>query len=193
MEIRQHPDQPELTALLEDSAVKLDNDIKSLLIYGRAGNRAAREDCSLAEVIHSVVRITSFDPVLKARVSFEEHLQPVSLQLSPLDFRMAVENLVRNAAEAIHATGRRGTVRVSCTEAWLLVEDNGRGMPACRTCASPNCTDCHQFALGKTTKATGTGLGVLQVQEFCRSHGYELLFEQLVPGGTRACIRFRQI
>lgn len=93
--------------------------------------------------------------------------------------RAALENLVRNAREAIAERGR-GHVRVVVEarerELALRVEDDGPGMDAR--------TRERAFDDFYTTKATGSGLGLAYVARVARAHGGRARIESEEGKGT---------
>ncbi|MEO8242180.1 MAG: HAMP domain-containing sensor histidine kinase [bacterium] len=94
-------------------------------------------------------------------------------------------NLVRNASQAILATGKEGTIEISGGETdsewWIKVGDSGPGLP-------PKARD-HLFAAfqGGTRKG-GTGLGLAIAAELVRGHGGSLMLERSDSEGTAFAI-----
>ena len=94
-------------------------------------------------------------------------------------------NLVRNACQAIMATGQEGTVELSAGETdaewWIKVGDTGPGLPAkARE---------HLFAAFQGgTRRGGTGLGLAIAAELVRGHGGKLLLERSDADGTEFTI-----
>ncbi len=90
-------------------------------------------------------------------------------------------NLVRNARQAIIATGRPGEISVRATEDdaawWIEVADTGPGLP-------PKARD-HLFQpfQGGVTKG-GSGLGLAIAAELIRGHGGRLDLARTGPEGT---------
>jgi len=96
--------------------------------------------------------------------------------------RQALLNLVRNAVDAVAAGG---TVRVgvhhredeSGSHVDVVVEDNGPGIAA---------ADRERvFSPFFTTKADGTGLGIVVAREIAREHGGNLAVDDSALGGAR--------
>lgn len=101
-------------------------------------------------------------------------------------FFRVIANLVRNARQAIVATGQPGQVYVRAGEdahAWCVeVIDTGPGLP--------QQAQAHLFKpfQGGFTKG-GTGLGLAISAELVRGHGGALLLSQTGPQGTTFVIR----
>ncbi len=97
-----------------------------------------------------------------------------------------VSNLVRNARQAIEATGRDGTIEISGGENdgewWIVVGDSGPGLPAkARE---------HLFAAFQGgARAGGTGLGLAIAAELVRGHGGRLDLTRSDSEGTEFVIR----
>ena len=97
-----------------------------------------------------------------------------------------LSNLVRNARQAIEATGRDGTIEISGGENdgewWIIVGDSGPGLP-------PKARD-HLFAAFQGgARAGGTGLGLAIAAELVRGHGGRLELTRSDAEGTEFVIR----
>jgi signal transduction histidine kinase len=94
-------------------------------------------------------------------------------------------NLVRNARQAIEATGQEGTIELSCGETdaewWISVGDSGPGLP-------PKARE-HLFAAFQGgARAGGTGLGLAIAAELVRGHGGRLDLARSDAEGTQFVI-----
>jgi two-component system, NtrC family, nitrogen regulation sensor histidine kinase NtrY len=116
---------------------------------------------------------------------------PVRLACDARQVSQALVNLLKNAAESIHS--REGAappgviavrVRESPQQTALVVEDNGRGLPAegRERLAEPYVT----------TRTKGTGLGLAIVKKIMEDHGGELLLEDREGGGARVALLFNR-
>jgi two-component system nitrogen regulation sensor histidine kinase NtrY len=112
----------------------------------------------------------------------------------PCDARQvsqALVNLLKNAAESIHARDGAvppGEIAVRLEDAAgqvaLVVEDNGRGLPkeGRERLAEPYVT----------TRAKGTGLGLAIVKKIMEDHGGELVLDDREGGGARVMLIFHR-
>ncbi len=97
-----------------------------------------------------------------------------------------LSNLVRNARQAIEATGQPGTIEISGGEDeqdwWIRVGDTGPGLPAkARE---------HLFsAFQGGARKGGTGLGLAIAAELVRGHGGRLDLARSDEDGTEFIIR----
>lgn len=97
-----------------------------------------------------------------------------------------LSNLIRNARQAIEATGQPGTIEVSAgedeAEWWIRIGDTGPGLP-------PKARE-HLFAAfqGGARKG-GTGLGLAIAAELVRGHGGQLDLARSDAEGTEFIIR----
>ncbi|OIQ38222.1 MAG: sensor histidine kinase [Roseobacter sp. MedPE-SWde] len=93
-----------------------------------------------------------------------------------------VMNLVRNARQAIVATGTPGSVTISAREEddawWITVSDTGPGLPKR---AQDNLFTPFQGSVRKG----GSGLGLAIAAELTRGHGGSVQLSQTGPGGSR--------
>ncbi|MEM7711248.1 MAG: HAMP domain-containing sensor histidine kinase, partial [Pseudomonadota bacterium] len=102
-------------------------------------------------------------------------------RLDPEQMHRVVGNLVRNARQAIQATGQPGTVRISAEETpgtiYLRVADDGPGLP-------PKAQENLFQAFQGNVRKGGTGLGLAIASELVRGHGGRLDLEKSDATGT---------
>jgi len=121
-------------------------------------------------------------------VLFDAPTDPVPVRIDRIMLRRAVDNLLRNALQALR--GRGGTVWVRAEsrdvteadgtvvpQAWLVVEDDGPGIPADER--------ARVFEPYFTTKPEGTGLGLAIVRKVCLDHDGDVGLEPRPEGGAR--------
>ena len=116
-----------------------------------------------------------------------ENIPPLfSLRADPEQLFRVVSNLVRNARQAIVASGKPGEITVSAYEDadnwWIEIADTGPGLP--------KKAQEHLFTpfQGGVSKG-GTGLGLAIASELIRGHGGALELDRTGPGGTVFSIR----
>ncbi len=142
-----------------------------------------RDRQDLNQLLHESLRLLEQD--LEARkiaveLDLAESMPPAMVDQG--QFQQVFYNLVRNAYQAIASSEGRITIRtrVSDYEYVISIEDNGTGI-------SPE----HMGALFepyRTTKSSGSGLGLLIVRRIIREHGGEIAIESEVNQGTRVLI-----
>ena len=91
---------------------------------------------------------------------------------------------MRNAAQAIDAAGRPGSVRVAATAPAGLdirVADTGPGLPA-------KARDNLFQPFRGNARQGGSGLGLVIAAELVRGHGGALTLERTGPDGTCFCV-----
>lgn len=108
------------------------------------------------------------------------------IRADPEQLYRVLSNLVRNARQAIEATGQAGTIEVSARESaedWMIrVGDTGPGLPA-------KARD-HLFeAFQGGARKGGTGLGLAIAAELVRGHGGRLELARSDAEGTEFLIR----
>ncbi len=107
------------------------------------------------------------------------------LRADPEQLYRVVSNLLRNARQAIEATGQPGTIEVSAgedaAEWWIRVGDTGPGLPAK---ARENLFAAFQGGARKG----GTGLGLAIAAELVRGHGGRLELLRSDTEGTEFMI-----
>ena len=161
---------------------RLDNILRQFLQAIRP-TTPHRERCDLLKVLRDAVHL--LEPELECRgVSIELDLAedfPV-MDADAGQFQQVFYNLVRNAFQAIG--GKDGSIRISARandfEATFSIEDNGTGIPP------------EQMGLlfepYRTTKQSGSGLGLLIVRRVVREHGGEIEIQSEPGAGTRVLI-----
>ncbi|MGL4322116.1 MAG: sensor histidine kinase [Paracoccaceae bacterium] len=109
-----------------------------------------------------------------------------TLRADPDQLYRILSNLVRNAKQAIEATGKSGTIEVSAAEdeqGWTIrVGDTGPGLPA-------RAKDFLFTAFQGGVRKGGTGLGLVISAELVRGHGGTLDLLRSDEDGTEFLIR----
>ncbi|HSP44315.1 MAG TPA: ATP-binding protein, partial [Luteolibacter sp.] len=142
-----------------------------------------RERGDIHAILHETLRL--MEPELASRkirveLDLAESLPPALIDSG--QFQQVFYNLMRNAYQALPASGGRITIRSRANdyEYVISIEDNGVGI-------SPE----HMGAIFepyRTTKSSGSGLGLLIVRRIIREHGGEISLESEEGEGTRVII-----
>lgn len=142
-----------------------------------------RERTDLHALLHETLRL--LEPELASRdISVELDLASgfPPAEVDPSQFQQVFYNLLRNAYQAIR--GNDGRIRIATFandyESRISITDNGSGI-------SPEQMGS-LFEPYKTTKQSGTGLGLLIVRRVVRSHGGEIEIESEPDQGTTITI-----
>lgn len=131
--------------------------------------------------------LIALSPELESReipVKLDLSPQLPSLELDPTQIKQALYNVIRNAYQAVDQGAGEISIKTHVTdyEVTLAISDNGTGI-------SPE-TMGAMFEPFKTTKANGTGLGMLIVRRILREHGGELEVESEAGVGTKVTLYF---
>jgi PAS domain S-box-containing protein len=161
---------------------RLDAILKQFLHAVRP-TKPARKSCDLHALLRETVRL--LEPELASRhiaveLDLAEKLPPANVD--PGQFQQIFYNLIRNAYQALPGSNGHITLRTRFTdyEFAITIEDNGTGI-------SPE----HMGALFepyRTTKSSGSGLGLLIVRRIVREHGGEIEIDSQENHGTRILI-----
>ena len=120
-------------------------------------------------------------PALEVRVSCAT--KPMPVRMDPMMLRRGVDNIVRNAIQAVHAAHPDGggavLLRAYATSDHAVIElrDNGPGILASNW--------ERVFDPYYTTKAEGTGLGLAIVKKVVLEHGGHITLDRAPEGGAR--------
>jgi two-component system, sporulation sensor kinase E len=174
-------DQAELGALLataQGEIKRLDSILKQFLHAVRPTS-PVREKRQLHEILKTT--LSTLEAELKSRRAQVTLDLADSLPLLDLDanqIQQALYNLIRNAAQALPASGGNLWINTESGdfEVTLSIRDDGSGI-------SPE----HMGSLYepyKTTKNSGTGLGLIVVRRIIREHGGEIEVQSEVNEGT---------
>ncbi|SDF41568.1 sensor histidine kinase [Limimaricola pyoseonensis] len=159
---------------------------ESTLAFGRAEEpppRLARVE--LSQLVSDVVDAERLATGAEQVEFVEEVPAGLTLRADSEQLYRVLSNLVRNARQAIAATGGAGRVTLSAREEddawWIHVADTGPGLP-------PKARE-HLFSAfrGKVAKG-GTGLGLAIAAELIRGHGGRLELWRSDESGTEFAI-----
>lgn len=126
--------------------------------------------------------------LVEKNISVEtEFDQSISLKLDPFYFSRAIQNLIRNAYEALH---ERGVLKINLIKTTyldkervhIMIEDNGVGM-------SPEQV-AKIYDEFRTTKRGGLGLGLAITRKIIREHGGDIQVKSSLGHGTCFTISF---
>ncbi|RMD89504.1 MAG: sensor histidine kinase [Alphaproteobacteria bacterium] len=161
---------------------------ESTLAFGRAEEPPPTlRRVGLKALVAEVIDSESLSVAEGARVDFIEEV-PAGMQVraDPEQLYRVLGNLVRNARQAIEASGRPGEVRISACEddgQWTItVRDTGTGLPdrAREKLFSP---------FEGAARKGGIGLGLAISMELVQGHGGTLELAETGPAGTAFVIR----
>ncbi len=181
--------KPKERAPLEENLATAREEIQRLDAILKQFLQAVRPTTPLRERadLHALLRETLelLEPELASRhigvqLDLAETMPPARVDTG--QFQQVFYNLIRNAAQAIPGSGGRISIRtlVNEYEHIISIEDNGTGI-------SPE----HMGAIFepyRTTKPSGSGLGLLIVRRIVREHGGEIAIESEPQRGTRVII-----
>ncbi len=187
-------EREEVATMAKRAAGHLESTINDLLFAVRAYQRTDYEAISLNACVRSMVEVLRSTPIFRSKIQIDLCLsEPDTVWASPIALMQVLDNLMTNAGEAMVDTDDRFVIQIS-TEfdagvVRLAIEDQGPGIVFCGRCSDPNgCIDCREFAMGRSTKPNGSGIGMVFVQHVLREMGGTL---RLRPGdgrGTRAIV-----
>ena len=167
---------------LVGSLARAVNLTEGVLAFGRADESPPRLEPVAALPLLREVQEAEQLAVARALCRIEiDAPATLTLRADPEQLHRVLGNLVRNARQAIVASGRPGTVTVTAGEgegAWILrVRDDGPGLP-------PRARDNLFTAFRGGTRKGGSGLGLAIAAELVRGHGGRLDLEDSDADGT---------
>ncbi|MDV7142568.1 HAMP domain-containing sensor histidine kinase [Tropicimonas sp. TH_r6] len=186
METSQDPAVQRAAPKLVNSISRAVNLCESTLAFGKAEEPAPRLElihpaCVVTDVIESE-RLAVGD----AEISFAEDVPAgMILRADPEQLYRVISNLVRNARQAILASGKSGEICVAADEGdagWTVtVTDTGPGLP-------PKAQEYLFQPFQGGTRKGGSGLGLAISADLVRGHGGSLELLRTGPEGTAFAI-----
>jgi len=166
---------------------RLDTILKQFLQAIRPTQPDHRENKSLQ--LHDLLRdtLSVLAPELEERnvqISLDLAENPPRLKLDGNQIKQALYNLLKNAFQALPASGGLIEIssRVTDYEVTLAIRDHGSGI-------SPELMGS-LFEPFRSTKKSGSGLGLLIVRRIIREHGGEIEIESQAGEGTTITLYF---
>ncbi|KIC11646.1 ATPase [Leisingera sp. ANG-M1] len=182
IEMSEDPLVRRLAPKLVNSITRAVSLCEGTLAFGRAEEPApAFAHVALGELAADIAESETL-AAGEAGVEIVSEVAPgLMLRADPEQLFRIIMNLVRNARQAIAATGKPGRVVISASdgdEAWLItVADTGPGLPKK---AQDNLFTPFQGGARKG----GTGLGLAIAGELARGHGGSVMLKNTGPEGT---------
>nr|WP_246534407.1 HAMP domain-containing sensor histidine kinase [Aliiroseovarius lamellibrachiae] len=182
MEMSEDPMVKRIGPKLMNSISRAINLCENTLAFGKAEEPAPRlERIDLANLVGDIIdseRLSAGDHDL----SFAEDVPSgLMLRADPEQLYRVLSNLVRNARQAIVASGKPGEIAICAGEAddsWTIdVRDTGPGLPLSTR------ENLFQPFAGSNRKG-GSGLGMAIAAELIRGHGGELTLAETGETGT---------
>ncbi len=183
MEMSEDPMVKRIGPKLMNSISRAVSLCENTLAFGKAEEPAPRlERIELANLVGDIIdseRLSAGDHDL----SFAEDVPSgLMLRADPEQLYRVLSNLVRNARQAIVATGKPGEIAICASEgddSWIIdVRDTGPGLPLSTR------ENLFQPFAGSNRKG-GSGLGMAIAAELIRGHGGELALAETGEAGTR--------
>jgi len=138
---------------------------------------------SIQDSVPAILEDISEDGPAPVEVRVSCATKPMHVRMDPMMLRRGVDNILRNAIQAVYAAKPTGgghvLLRAYSIEktAFIEVRDNGPGIPQ---------GDWERiFDPYYTTKAEGTGLGLAIVKKVVLEHGGEVDLDRAPEGGAR--------
>lgn len=172
-------------AQVREAASQIAQTTRDMTTYARESD-SPLESVRIDELARLALRMTA--GFVRDKAAIYERLDPVPALVGrsgPL--AQLIVNLLMNAAQALSASGRYGTIRVETSlhqgNVLLSVEDDGPGIP--------QQIAAQIFEPYFTTKAAGhgTGLGLAICREIAQAHGGDVTLEPAAGQGARFVLR----
>ena len=160
-------------AAMEQEAGELGGLLERFLRFAQP-HELLRQRCDLAELVtEAAARVAASSPAVVPKLA----LAPCEVVVDRMAVGVIVENLLRNAVEAVGGTGSVRVLTAATGDyARVVVEDDGPGV-------SPQVAD-RLFRPFVSTKPSG-GLGLAMSRRLARLHGGDVVYEPCEGHGAR--------
>ena len=184
LEGEEKEDLNKLLGTAKQEIKRLDNILKQFL-HALRPQDSMREKVQLHNVLRDTLATLEAELIernVKVNLELIENLPLIDLDAGQI--QQALYNLIRNSAQALTAEDGQITIETKFTdhEIVMSISDNGKGI-------SPE----HMGALFepfRTTKKSGSGLGLLIVRRILREHGGEMEIDSEENKGTTVNLYF---
>jgi len=167
------------TAPAKNDILEMERMLDGYLAFARGEEGEQPVQSDLATITREAVSAAA------ARSQLEVIATPVPMRLRPLALKRAISNLANNAAD--YGKRVRLTVAATATEATVVVEDDGPGIP------QENYEDAFRpfsrLDASRNQNVSGVGLGLTIARDTARAHGGDVTLGESELGGLRATIR----
>jgi len=167
------------TAPAKNDILEMERMLDGYLAFARGEEGEQPVQADLATITREAVSAAA------ARSQLEVIATPVPMRLRPLALKRAISNLANNAAD--YGKRVRLTVAATATEATVVVEDDGPGIP------QENYEDAFRpfsrLDASRNQNVSGVGLGLTIARDTARAHGGDVTLGESELGGLRATIR----
>lgn len=151
--------------------------IRNILTLAKYSQAEEDMEFSINALLYSLLEVFGINKDYKIISTETDFHDEVFFYGNPSEISQVFENLIKNAYEAllekrenqvnqneIYLPQLKVEIEGSKDKSQIRFIDNGPGIKACleKDCKK-NCVDCGIFKVGKTTKSTGTGLGMISV------------------------------
>ncbi|MFW5826511.1 MAG: sensor histidine kinase [Alkalispirochaeta sp.] len=174
--------------------------IERVTLITTAAQRYEEDEGDLRTLLESALYVFQSNLTYRREISFHISFpeEPLMVRVPPAPLVSIVENLLSNSCEALMEQAGSGVeygasrIQVSTQRVVhgieIRIEDTGPGLPFCRRCVTGNCLYCPSVAVGHTTKAHGSGIGLTSIRWHSEKHGIPVHLSNLSSGGVRAVI-----
>ena len=174
-----------------DAVTELQKDLDRLKLvadrFGKVGSAPQLEEQNLITRLEDIVAYMQRRSPAKVNIALHSTLTDVPVNISGPLFDWVMENLIRNALDAMDGKGKIDiTVTNTPQQVWIDVQDSGKGIP--------NYQVKKVFAPGFTTKKRGWGLGLSLSRRIVEKyhHGSIFVKQSEVGKGTTFRIILRR-
>jgi signal transduction histidine kinase len=163
-------------------AVSMSDRIDNVLMVAHAGTKLEPEIIDFGRLLDGVKLLYLEEKLFLQNASYKlDAEKEVFVRAVRWDILLLLENLLKNAIEAIIEKGIYGLIEIKLEKGSLRIANNGGAMPQCSGCAGPSggsCLDCQKIGRpGSTTKKKGSGTGMSQVIGAVRAQGWDMRIE----------------
>jgi signal transduction histidine kinase len=159
---------------------ELKNDVGRLELiadrFSKMGSQPELEQVDIRPSLHKIMEYMDKRAPKKVHFTYVPPADPIAVQINPPIFEWVIENLIRNALDALEGQGEITLDVIDLQkEVQIDLSDTGKGIPA----------KLHQkvFRPGFSTKKRGWGLGLSLAKRIVEEyHNGEIFVKKSIPG-----------
>jgi signal transduction histidine kinase len=175
--IKEDIDKEKGIATLEKVIGMLHKRMDALLSISKAGYTLEKKVIDISQTLHNINYILLEDNEFKRNAKIELEILPdVYVETIELEFILMMENILKNAIDALLEIKKYGLITIYLDHEKLEITNNGGAITTCKNCNTISCLHCKKYEkIGYTTREGGSGNGMFQILRTVKHNNWDIL------------------